>query len=129
VSCLAAGADRAFARVVLQLGGTLEVILPAQDYRERHVDSADFAEFDQLLAAASTVHTLGFDRACRHAYVAANEAMLTAVDEVLAVWDGHPATVMGGTADVVTEARHRRLPVTILWPTGAARTEPASSRS
>jgi hypothetical protein len=50
-------------------------------------------------------------------------------DEVLAVWDGHPATVMGGTADVVTEARHRRLPVTILWPTGAARTEPASSRS
>jgi hypothetical protein len=62
-------------------------------------------------------------------YVAANEAMLTAVGEVLAVWDGHPATVMGGTADVVTEARHRRLPVTILWPTGAARTEPASSRS
>jgi hypothetical protein len=55
--------------------------------------------------------------------------LLTAVGEVLAVWDGHPATVMGGTADVVTEARHRRLPVTILWPTGAARTEPASSRS
>ncbi len=37
VSCLAQGADQVFARVVLELGGNLEVVLPAADYRERKV--------------------------------------------------------------------------------------------
>jgi hypothetical protein len=122
VSCLAPGADRAFARVVLQLGGTLEVVLPARDYRDGHVDPEDLAEFDRLLASAQMVCTLAFDCACRRAYVAASDTMLTAVDEVLAVWDGEPAVAQGSTAEVVAEAHHRRLPVTVIWPSGCART-------
>ncbi len=32
---LARGADQIFARVVVELGGSVEVVLPAADYRER----------------------------------------------------------------------------------------------
>lgn len=34
LSCLADGADQVFARVVLEAGGTLEAIVPAQNYRD-----------------------------------------------------------------------------------------------
>ena len=33
VTCLAGGADQVFARTILDLGGTYDVILPARDYR------------------------------------------------------------------------------------------------
>jgi hypothetical protein len=122
VSCLAPGADRAFARVVLELGGSLEVVLPARDYRDGHVDPDHLAEFDRLLTSAQKVCTVAFDCACRQAYVAASDAMLTAVDEVFAVWDGEPAVVQGSTAEVVAEAHHRRLQVSVIWPSGCVRT-------
>ena len=47
VSCLAAGSDTTFAEVVLDMGGQLEVIVPAADYRERR---ADPTHFDDLVA-------------------------------------------------------------------------------
>ncbi len=34
ITCLAKSADQIFARAVLDLGGTLVVVLPAADYRE-----------------------------------------------------------------------------------------------
>ncbi|MDT7785772.1 MAG: hypothetical protein QOF58_4191, partial [Pseudonocardiales bacterium] len=34
VTCLAPGADQVFARAVLGLGGQVEVVLPALDYRD-----------------------------------------------------------------------------------------------
>ena len=37
VTCLARGADQVFARVVLELGGEIEVVPPASDYRSRKV--------------------------------------------------------------------------------------------
>jgi hypothetical protein len=33
VTCLARGADQVFARIVLDIGGSVEVVLPASDYR------------------------------------------------------------------------------------------------
>ncbi|MGW5259724.1 hypothetical protein ACWEQG_02035 [Microbispora sp. NPDC004025] len=121
VSCIARGADSLFAEAVLEAGGTLEVVLPSQDYREAKVkpDHADL--FDRLLGKATRVRTMPFDHASREAYVAANEAMLGSVDELVAVWDGAPAAGQGGTADVVAEARERGVPVTVIWPEGAAR--------
>lgn len=52
VSCLARGADQIFARVVLDLGGQVEVVLPAADYRERKVKPDNAAVFEDLLARA-----------------------------------------------------------------------------
>lgn len=119
VSCLAKGADQIFANAVLDLGGTLNVVLPAADYRERQAD--DVLEFDALLDRAATVHTMPFPRSGPAAYMAASEHMLARVDALLAIWDGFPSTGYGGTADVVHAARHRGLPVTVLWPKGAMR--------
>jgi len=122
VTCLAQGADRIFAHVVLDLGGRLDVVLPSADYRERQVPAPEVEEFDALLDRASTVHTMPFPRSGPAAYMAASEHMLGRVDSLVAVWDGEPSGGYGGTADVVNAARHRGLPVTVLWPAGAART-------
>ncbi|WP_133907447.1 hypothetical protein [Actinophytocola oryzae] len=118
VSCLAAGADQVFARVVLDLDGEVHVVLPSSDYRAHQ---PDLAEFDALLDRAAAVHTMPFPRSGPAAYMAASEHMLARVDALLAVWDGRPASGYGGTADVVAAAHHRGLPVTVLWPPGAAR--------
>jgi argininosuccinate synthase len=48
VSCLARGADQVFARVVLEIGADLEVVLPAADYRERKVEPDNREDFDTL---------------------------------------------------------------------------------
>ena len=53
--------------------------------------------------------------------MAASEALLDDVEHVVAVWDGQPSDGHGGTGDVVAAARARGLPVTAVWPEGAAR--------
>ena len=55
VTCLARGADQVFARVVLELGGDIEVVLPASDYRSRKVKPDNAAEFDDLIGKARRV--------------------------------------------------------------------------
>ncbi|WP_253780240.1 hypothetical protein [Goodfellowiella coeruleoviolacea] len=120
VSCLAPGADQVFARVLLELGGRLEVVLPALDYRDR-LAPEHVADFDALRAAASAVTVLPFARSGRRAYVAANQRVLDRVDHLVAVWDGQPAGGAGGTGDVVARARAAGLPVRVVWPAGAAR--------
>lgn len=121
VSCLARGADQVFARAVLDVGGVLEVVLPASDYRERKVRPDNAAEFDALLDQAAAVHTMPFAESSNDAYMAASERVLDTVDALIAVWDGQHAGAAGGTADVVDAARDRGLPITVLWPDGAAR--------
>jgi hypothetical protein len=107
--------------VVLEIGGQLEVVLPAQDYRARKVDPDNAAEFDLLLGAATSVHTIAFAQSCRAAYMVASLAVLAQIDRLVAVWDGCPATRPGSTADVVTAAWRRHLPVTVMWPSNAVR--------
>lgn len=121
MSCLARGADQIFARVVLDGGGTLEVVLPAADYRERKVKPDNVATFDELIAEATTVRTMSFAESNSAAYMAASEHILDSADAIFAVWDGRPAAGRGGTADVVDAARERGLPVTVMWPEGAER--------
>jgi len=121
LTCLARGADQVFARVVLELGGEIEVVLPASDYRSRKVKPENAAEFGDLIGKASTVTTMPFETSNRDAYMAASEAVLAAAEAMVAVWDGQPSDGHGGTGDVVTAARSRGLPVTVVWPAGAAR--------
>jgi hypothetical protein len=121
VSCLARGADQVFARVVLELGGQLDVVIPAADYRERKVKPDNREEFEELIGQAANVRVLPFETSNREAYVAANEAVFSSVDTLVAVWDGAPPDGKGGTADTVEVARARGIPVTVVWPDGAAR--------
>ncbi|MDQ1295772.1 MAG: hypothetical protein QG608_3659 [Actinomycetota bacterium] len=121
VSCLAVGADQIFAAVLLDLGGALEAVLPAPDYRDEKVSADNLAEFDDLLRRADSVRYTTHPRSGRHAYLEAGHMLLGSVDRLLAVWDGGPSGGLGGTADVVAQARRTAVPVDIIWPHGAQR--------
>jgi hypothetical protein len=120
VSCLADGADQIFARAVLDLGGRLEVVVPAADYRAV-LPAACHAAYDELLAGAAEVFRLSHRTSTSEAFMDASRRMLGYVDQLLAVWDGKPARGFGGTADVVHLAGDLGVTVTNLWPAGATR--------
>jgi hypothetical protein len=120
VSCLADGADQIFALAVTDLGGALEVVIPAAEYREG-LPADSHARYDDLFAQAATVRRLSFTESTSESYMAASKLMVDAADELYAVWDGKPARGYGGTADVVAYARERGLPVRVIWPDGAKR--------
>lgn len=120
VSCLAPGADTIFAAAVLAAGGRLEVILPARRYRD-HIASAEaLGVFDELLTRAETVRVMSYEEPSADAYRAANDAVLTDIERLLAVWDGGVGE-LGSTADTVNSARDRGIPVDIVWPAGSRR--------
>jgi hypothetical protein len=120
LSCLADGADQIFARAVVDFGGKLEVIIPAEEYRAG-LPAAAHAEYDDLLIHAAAIHRLPFVESTSESHMAASELMIDGADELYAVWDGKPARAYGGTADVVAYARDHNTPVQVIWPIGAAR--------
>ncbi len=77
VTCLARGSDQIGAQVVLDLGGDVEVILPAADYHERKVKPDNREMFEALLLRASAARVLPFDTANRAAYMAARRPFST----------------------------------------------------
>jgi hypothetical protein len=120
LSCLADGADQIFARAVIDLGGDIEVIIPAKEYRDG-LPAEAHEEYDRLLSLAAAVYRLPFTESASAAHMAASRLMIDKADELHAVWDGKPARSFGGTADVVGYARQRGLPVLVIWPEGAQR--------
>lgn len=120
VSCIADGADALFARAVLDRGGSLVVVVPAQNYRQ-DLPTSYHVQYDELFAAATKV--IGLDRieSDSDAHQAGSARMLDETEELFAVWDGKPARGYGGTADVIALARRRTIPVTVVWPAGASR--------
>jgi hypothetical protein len=120
VSCLCDGADQLFAQAILDRGGTLEVVVPAKEYRDS-LDPASHAPYDALIAQAQDVQTLPFKESTEQAHLAGGQAVVDRVDRLVAVWDGKPARGHGGTADVVAYARSRGVPVEVVWPPGASR--------
>jgi hypothetical protein len=120
LSNLADGADQLFARAILDAGGTLEVVVPAERYRAG-LPPESWPEYDALLARAASVTRLGRVESDAEAHMRASEELLERADLLLAVWDGNPARGYGGTADVVARARREGLPVVVIWPDGATR--------
>ncbi|HEY8524690.1 MAG TPA: hypothetical protein VIL48_07000 [Acidimicrobiales bacterium] len=120
LSCIADGADSLFAQAVLDRGGRLEVIIPAEEYRAG-LPAEHHPVYDRLLADASAIRRLPFRQSTSESHMAASKLMLEHAEELYAVWDGLPARGYGGTADVVTAARQLGLPVTVIWPEGATR--------
>ncbi|WP_211116645.1 hypothetical protein [Glycomyces buryatensis] len=110
-----------FAQVVIAAGGRLAAVVSSADYRDAKVDLEDQPTYDRLLSQAAEVTVMPFETGGREAYAAANEYMLASIDRLYAVWDGRPAAGKGGTADAVSRAQSREIPVTIIWPAGAER--------
>lgn len=121
MTCLARGADQAFADAVLELGGALDVVLPAEDYLTGIPDPADRERCESYLATARSAVTMPYETSGAPAYLAASRYLIDRCDLLLAVWDGAPPTGSGGTAAAVSYARGHSLPVTVVWPDGALR--------
>jgi hypothetical protein len=121
ITCLAVGADQLFANAVLAVGGTFEAIVPAADYRDEVVSTANRPEFDELIRLAQTVTYMPFARSGPEAYMAASEELLRRSELLFAVWDGSTAGRLGETGAVVAAARVRNLLVRVLWPANAMR--------
>lgn len=120
LSCLADGADQLFAAAVLDRGGSLDVIVPAEEYREGLPEAAQ-SQYDALLSRASGVHRCLHRESTAESHMDASRYMVDHADYLLAVWDGEPARAFGGTADVVLYAQGKGIPVAVVWPEGARR--------
>jgi hypothetical protein len=121
VSNLADGADQLFATQVLAAGGTLEVVLPCEGYAGSLIADESRARFAELRRAAASVLTMPYPEPSDQAFLAAGQALVDRCEHLFAVWDGRPARGLGGTADIVSYARARGLPVTVLWVEGVRR--------
>jgi hypothetical protein len=104
LSSLAKGADQLFARVVLELGGSLEAVLPFAGYDATFENPQDTTHFRELLARCGRVTTLTFALTKERSYLLAGKYIVDHSELLIAVWDGKPAAGLGGTADVVSYA-------------------------
>ncbi|MFJ7423461.1 hypothetical protein ACIQXD_33370 [Streptomyces uncialis] len=120
VSCIADGPDTWWAQEVLAVGGRLEAVIPAEEYRAG-LPAEHHCHYDALLGQADAVHRTGLAESTSEAHQAGSEILVDRCDELVAVWDGLAARGFGGTADVVAYARRTSTVVTILWPKGATR--------
>jgi hypothetical protein len=121
LSSLAAGADQLFAEAVIAAGGRLTVILPSQGYEDSFDDTLTLQRFNVLLRLAGETIRLPYDEPSEEAYWRAGQEIVNRCDLLLAVWDGHAAVGLGGTADVVGYARERGTTLRVVWPDGCAR--------
>ena len=112
VTSLAIGADQLLARLVLDLGGTIQAVLP---FVERSLSADEVHSYRELVrhATVEVLQVQGSDEDC---YLAAGHRVVELSDLMLAVWDGAPAKGKGGTADVVGYAIRRGVPLIQINP-------------
>lgn len=120
ISCLADGADTLFAEAVLDLGGQLTVVVPAQTYRDG-LPEEHHQIYDHLYSRAKNIHQLSYQESDSQAHMDASRVLVDRSDQLIAVWDGQPGRGPGGTADVVEYARAQGHRVRIIWPAGVIR--------
>lgn len=114
ISPLADGSDQIAAKVAVELGFELHVVLPfaMATYRRELADDHSRAAFDALVAKASCVLELpGEHEYPIDAYVMIGRATIAHCDLMLAVWDGLPPRGRGGTGEVVELAVVNGTPV------------------
>lgn len=114
VTSLAIGADQLFARLVVELGGSIYAVLPFADI-ERSFGPEHIASYRDLVQTA-TVEVLNVPGTDEDAYLAAGHRVVDLSDTLLAVWDGTPAKGKGGTADIVSYAKRRTVPIVQINP-------------
>ncbi|CAM5441737.1 MULTISPECIES: hypothetical protein [Streptomyces] len=120
VSCLADGPDTWWAHLVLEAGGRLEAVVPAEEY-QAGLPAEHQQTYAALLRQAARIHRTGLAESTSEAHQAGSRLMIDHCDRLVAVWDGLPARGYGGTADAVACAREREVQVRVVWPEGAVR--------
>lgn len=128
ISPLVEGADRVVVwRAMANYSVHLVVPLPMEmsDYMLDFKSISSKAEFMTLLEQADQVIELPAEDTREACYLAAGMYTLDHSDVLIAVWDGAPARGIGGTAEIVAEARRRGMPMA--WVQVAERERESSS--
>lgn len=114
ITMLAEGSDRIAAKCALKNGFQLQCPLPmkTEEY-EKDFEAADsLEEFRSLLAQAERVLEIeACTRVRSRAYQNGGQVMLGHIDLLIAVWDGLDSGKVGGTSDMVEQAKHQDIPV------------------
>lgn len=104
---LAEGGDRIAAKVARECGIELLVALPlpVAEYESDFSDETSRREFRELLAEAATIDVLNgqtdIDQSRERAYAQVGIYSSDHCQILIAIWDGKPARLGGGTADVI----------------------------
>jgi len=109
-SALAIGTDQLFVKIALELGVSVEVVIPCARYEDIFATAEARDEYHRLLNSCQHVHRLSFEDCSEDAYLAAGHWIVDHSDLVILVWNGYPAGGKGGTADVASYARLVRRP-------------------
>jgi hypothetical protein len=122
-SSVAVGADTIFADTCLSSGIPWIAVLPQpeQEFRSDFAQS-DWERTSALLQRAARVESLSrVKEADRNlAYLECGLLMVEEADLLIAVWDGKPSRGVGGTADVVANARNLAKPLILIHPDSLA---------
>jgi hypothetical protein len=132
ISPLAEGADRIAAQAALDLGAYLDVVLPfaQESYENTFEDDPSRQQFVELLAKARATLVLpgvwraGVDAASGgqfvddKSYELCGLTVLAQCDMLIAVWDGKPGRLLGGTGGLVDEAARQCVPIIVIDPSG-----------
>lgn len=119
VCSLAKGADRLVAREALSKGYKLHAILPfPRGVYVKDPDLGPVEDFQSLLDDVNTEKVFELDNTCLsdkrlrdESYEAAGRLVLRQSDVLIAIWDGKPEEGVGGTGQIVREARAVEIPI------------------
>jgi hypothetical protein len=111
LSSLAKGTDQLFATIILDLGGSLEAVLPFPGYEETFDNPHDLGCFNHLLTQCTKVTTLPFATTKEQSYLRAGQNVVNDSAMIVAVWNAKPAVGIGGTADIVSYALAKNKPI------------------
>lgn len=114
-SSLAAGADQLVARLLVDRGAGLDVVVPCRHY-ESTLTGPALSEYRDLVRLAGRVTTLPYPKPSEEAFLAAGLVLVERCDLLVAVWDGAPAQGLGGTGDIVQYAEQRGRTIMRCWP-------------
>jgi hypothetical protein len=122
-SSVAIGADTLFAEACLSSGLPWMALLPqSEDDFKNDFRESDWEKTSALLRRATRMQSLsGAKESDRNlAYLECGLLIVEEADLLIAVWDGKPSRGVGGTADVVANARNLTKPLVLIHPDSLA---------
>lgn len=114
-SGLAAGADLAAIEAANALQWKLHLLLPEKrEYFRSRLSASDCKKFDSAIRKADSLAEItifGDEALTAEPHAALGQMLLENSNLLIAVWDGGPGRGKGGTADIVSLAIERKIPV------------------
>ena len=111
ISCLAGGGDQLFSQIIIDLGKELQAVIPCSGYEATFSKKEDADHYRLLLSLAKRQHYQRFDSPSEQAFYDAGKMVVDLSNMMFFAWNGKPAQGLGGTADIVTYAGDKSVPI------------------